>query len=151
MNYRSIGTILESFFFSAQSFLRKKGIVKIGMAVRPLRQEWKQGRHRTVSGNGRRSPPPLFPFLPLARRTIPQATSGAGGISVSQGLGVAVTCICEDADASILLHPPRQILPKIHLFHPTNARLRLSSFFTILQLLYRNLQVLYRKMKLLYV
>ena len=90
-------------------------------------------------GNGKHSPPPLFPFSPLARRTIPQATSGAGGISASQGLEGAVTCICDDADASILLHPPHQIPPKIHLFHPTNARLRLSSFFTILQLLYRNL------------
>ena len=106
------------------------------------------GQSPATAGAPRR---PCFPFSPLARRTIPQATIGAGGISVSQGLDVTVASICEDADASILLHPPRQIPPKIHLLHPMHARLRLSSFFTILQFLFQKTQLLYRKIPFLYI
>ena len=51
----------------------------------------------------------------------------------------------------VLLHPPRQIPPKIHLLHPMHARLRLSSFFTILQFLFQKPQLLYRKMPFLYI
>ncbi|MBQ6156387.1 MAG: hypothetical protein IJK22_07270 [Bacteroidales bacterium] len=90
-------------------------------------------------------------FTPLARRTIPQATSGAGGISASLGLGVAVTCICEDADASIVMRPSPPNSSKNPPVMPNEQSQSFSHIFTILQLLYRNLQVLYRKMKLLYV
>jgi hypothetical protein len=56
--------------------------IKIGgMVGRPSRQKGKQGRHRTVSGNGSHAPPPLFPFFTPNARTIPPPTTGGGGTS----------------------------------------------------------------------
>jgi len=64
------------------------------MVARPLRQG---GETRAASDSLRQRqalPAALVSlFTPLARRTIPQATTGAGGISASQGQEGAETCI----------------------------------------------------------
>jgi hypothetical protein len=93
----------------------------------------------------------LFPFSPLARRTIPQTTTGVGGISASQGQDVTVASICEDADASIEMRPSPPNSSKNPPVTPDEQFQSSLRIFTILQLLYRNLQVLYRKIQLLYI
>jgi hypothetical protein len=106
------------------------------------------GQTPATAGAPRR---PCFPFSPLARRTIPQATSGAGGISASQGQNVAVTSICEDADASIEMRPSPPNSSKNPPVTPDEQFQSSSHIFTILQLLCQNPKVLYQIMQLLYI
>jgi hypothetical protein len=102
--------------------------IKIGgMVGWSSRQKGKQGRHRTVSGNGSHSPPPLFPFFTPNACTIPPPTIGGGGTS----------------------SPPKSSKNRAH---SLDAYVYFSPHvFYNLQLLYRNLQLLYRKMSFLYI